>query len=198
LNLSKLWYWFWTTLGIGAIATLGTVAVLMALDNFFVLHLKVDGYLFNLFNTSVTGMMFGAFALMGFFSYLMVNYIALSIIRKPDLWKAIQIILTIIVLIDLVALPLYLLEHPKAWYWYMIVPILLVAASLYVARMKVKATNANAWVPTMFFMIVGTAIEVYPALKIDSFKEISFMLVPVFVCNAWQIMQLHKLVKRSA
>ena len=120
MNLRRLWYWMWTTTLLGLASTALVSAVLMGIDQFFSTRISVGGYAFNFFNIFVTGMTFGVFAMMGFFAYLMVNYIALSIFRKPTIWRGVQIILTIVALVDLVVLPVYLLDSHHEWYLYLI------------------------------------------------------------------------------
>jgi KinB signaling pathway activation protein len=169
----------------------------MLSDHAFISGLTPGGYIFNGVNMFGVGLMYSVFAQMGFFAYLMLNYIALSIFRRMELWKVLQVILTVIVLIDLVALPLIQFSHPKAWYIYATVPALLLVGAWVVGYFKVKATNASAWIPTLFFMIVVTSIEAVPAFKIDHVKDIVQMLIPLFACNAWQILKLHQLVRKA-
>ena len=186
----------WTTTVIGLVSTLVLTVTFMLADGFFSHDLTQGKIFFNLITTSQAGMTYGVFAMMGFFAYLMVNYIALSIFRKPTIWRGLQIVLTIVTLVDLVVLPVYLLESHHAWYWYLILPIVLFVATHLVAKQKARETNEAAYVPAMFFLIVITTIEAWPALKQDEFKAITWMIVPLFLCNAWQIMQLHKLLRR--
>lgn len=166
------------------------------MDQFFSTNISVGGYAFNFFNIFVTGMTFGVFAMMGFFAYLMVNYIALSIFRQPTIWRGVQIVLTIVTLVDLVVLPIYLLDKHHVWYLYLVLPIVLFAATHFVAKRKATETNQAAYVPAVFFLVVVTSIEAWPALKSDDFKSIVWMMIPLFLCNAWQILQLHKLLRR--
>lgn len=196
MNLRRLWYWMWTTTAIGLGSTLLLTASFMVADGFITHDVTWSKFFFNLITTSQAGMTYGVFAMMGFFAYLMVNYIALSIFRKPTIWRGLQIVLTIVTVVDLVVLPVYLLEKHHDWYWYLILPVALVVATHVVAKQKARETNEAAYVPAMFFLIVVTSIEAYPALKSDDFKSIAWMMVPLFLCNAWQIMQLHKLLRR--
>ena len=55
-------------------------------------------------------------------------------------------------------------------------------------------TNRNAFVPTLFFMFAVTVLEAVPALKLDIAASTIFMLAPLLVCNAWQILTLHKIL----
>ena len=55
-------------------------------------------------------------------------------------------------------------------------------------------TNRNAFIPTLFFMCAVSVLEAVPALKLDNAASSLFMLAPLFVCNAWQILILHKIL----
>jgi KinB signaling pathway activation protein len=186
----------WTTTVIGLVSTLVLTGIFMVADGFFTDNLTQGKFVFNLITTSQAGMTYGVFAMMGFFAYLMVNYIALSIFRQPTIWRGLQIVLTIVTLVDLAVLPVYLLKDHHAWYLYLILPVVLLTATHFVAKRKARETNQAAYVPAMFFLVVITTIEAWPALKQDEFKAIAWMIIPLFLCNAWQIMQLHKLLRR--
>jgi KinB signaling pathway activation protein len=47
-------------------------------------------------------------------------------------------------------------------------------------------------------MFVVTALEWIPALKETDVHSTLSMLVPLLFCNVWQVMQLHRLVKRES
>ena len=55
-------------------------------------------------------------------------------------------------------------------------------------------TNRNAFIPTLFFMCAVSVLEAVPALKLDNAASSLFMLAPLLVCNAWQILILHKVL----
>lgn len=71
--------------------------------------------------------------------------------------------------------------------------ILIVAVA--VAYFKAKATNVTAWVPTLFFMIAVTIVEMVGGLKINENNATIFIVVPLLACNAYQILILHKVLK---
>jgi KinB signaling pathway activation protein len=78
-------------------------------------------------------------------------------------------------------------------------PIIILLVSAGIAYWKVKLTNRTAFVPTLFFMSVVTILEAVPAFSLDETGSsyAIFMIVPLLVCNAWQIMQLHKIVETT-
>jgi KinB signaling pathway activation protein len=194
LTLRKWFYLFWTTLAIGIAASLLTGIYLMVVDPNFEAQ-SVGNVVVYFLNMIIIGATYSVFAQMGFFAYLTVNYIALYIIRRMEMWKIVQALLIIIVLVDLVVLRYILLDHDQSWVVFTITPIILLVAAWLVAWQKVKLTNKGAWIPTLFFMIVATTIEAVPGLKLLNAESTFFMMFPLFVCNAWQILKLHTLVK---
>lgn len=196
MNLRKWFYLFFTTMLVGMAAS-----VLVAIYLFFSDE--------NLQNTDVTflgfmfanagaGMMFSVLSQMGFFAYLTVNYIARYTIRRRPIWDTLQIIITLIVLVDLVVLPhLFLEPNSLGLAGFFILPLILLVLSVIVANWKSNLTNSSAFIPTVFFLIVATALEAVPALKENELETIIFMIVPLYCCNAWQILNLHRLVKKE-
>ena len=61
------------------------------------------------------------------------------------------------------------------------------------AWQKAKQTNKDAFVPALFFMIVITVIEWMPTLRVNEKSWLYLMLIPLLVCNAYQLLILHKL-----
>lgn len=152
---------------------------------------KLDDWLYNLFNFLVSGLTLGAFSHMGFFAYLILNYIALSIFKKPYLWIALQGFITVFVLVE-VAVNMYDTSFPSQTFW--VFPLVLVIASLLVAWRKVKETASSAWVPSLFFMIAVTVLEGMPAFREGDISSLVYMLLPLFACNSYQILKLHHIL----
>lgn len=84
-------------------------------------------------------------------------------------------------------------------YLFIIVPAVLVLGTLAVCFFKVKQTNPSAFIPTAFLMFTVTFIEAWPAMSDGNANTpgIIFMFVPLFVCNAYQIMMLHRVLKNK-
>ncbi len=192
MNLRKWMKLFGTTILIGALASIIT-GVCMQLNDPEYSNVSADGWLYNIFMMSLSGLTFGAFAHMGFFAYLMLNYIARSIFKSPYLWVALQGFLTLFVLAEIVYWTQGSKELPQNTYW--LLPLLLLAASLLVAWRKVYETSPGAWVPTLFFLIAITVVETVPSIQArEGISPLVFQIIPLFVCNAYQIMQLHKVL----
>src|SRR5699024_12091730 len=67
-----------------------------------------------------------------------------------------------------------------------------------VATIKVKQTKKTAFIPTMFLMIVVSALELSLVLRAGDVKFIILMLVAVLVANAYQILILHNVTAVDA
>ncbi|MBB6734987.1 KinB-signaling pathway activation protein [Cohnella zeiphila] len=190
MNLRKWMTLFGTTILIGGLCSLVTGVVMLLCDSSFRV-VKTEDWLFNIVMMALAGLSLGAFAHMGFFAYMMLNYIARSIIKRPYLWVALQGFIAAFVLVE-IAYWTYGSAFPDALFW--AAPLLLAVASIVVAWWKVKETTAGAWLPTLFFMIAVTTIEAVPGFRTEKWTSLLFTLVPLFVCNSFQIMRLHHIL----
>lgn len=190
MTLKKWFFLFWSTIAIGAaVSMVGGLIMLLTDQEFGFLGIKATG--FNLLMMFLAGATIGAFSHMGFFSYLTLNYIALSVFRKKYLWNALQGYTTLFA-VFLLGYLLYEGRTNNLFYW--MLPLGLLLFSLVAAWLKVKQTNKSAFIPTMFLMFVITAIEGYPALQGDNnVATVLFMLLPLFACNYYQNYQMAKL-----
>lgn len=180
---------FGVTILIGGVVSLITGVIMANASNFEIP--KADDWLYNATNMFFSGLTFGAFAHMGFFAYLTLNYIARSIFKKPYLWVAFQAFVTVFVLVE-AAVNLYDSSFPSSSFW--VLPLAITAASALVSWRKVKETTSGSWIPAMFFMIVVTVLEANPAFREGSITALIFMMLPLFLCNAYQILMLHRLL----
>jgi KinB signaling pathway activation protein len=166
LNLRKWMKLFGTTILIGAIVTVvGSVSIQLFNPDFR--NVEASGWFSYILMMALIGMTFGAFAHMGFFAYLMLNYIARSIFRRPYSWVAIQGFIALFVLAEIA-------------YW-----------------LKVGQTSSGAWIPTIFFLVAITSMESVPVFKTGDISSLLYQLIPLFICNAYQIMQLHRILGKS-
>jgi KinB signaling pathway activation protein len=187
---------FWTTLLIGTVAGLLTsVIIKFTVSDFDFLGISVGWYewLFMLFGAS----MIAVLSEMGFFAYLIIRYVGLSLFKgKLIYWNILQVVAIIIAMFDIVYLRYMGSENHKAdgWVQYIALPLIVLVVAIIVAQWKVKATNRSARIPTLFFMCVVTIMEAIPAFNLDEATYTIIMVVPLLACNAWQIMLLHRLV----
>lgn len=193
MTLRKWFHLFWTTLVLGMIVSLVIGLILQYSDKeFSVLGLSAVG--FNIVNMLLGGATISVLSQMGFFAYLIVRFIVAGIIRSKIIWDLIQLSIIIVVLFDLVYLRKTNFEGAGSILSYSILPAILLIISLAIAYWKVKMTNRNAFIPTLFFTCAVTVLEAVPALKLDNAASSLFMLAPLLVCNAWQILILHKIL----
>jgi KinB signaling pathway activation protein len=193
VTLRKWSFLFYTTLLIGALGAVisGTIIGQEKMDGGFA------NFGMGLIGSLIAGLMFSVISQMGFFAYLTLNYLALSVLRRKSLWLGIQVILIVLVFVDFVILrhDIFAKEEPILGFVWL--PFGLLAYAAVVAYFKVKATNASAWIPTMFFMFVVTILEWVPALQENNVKSMIMMIVPLLLCNTWQIMQLHRILQKK-
>jgi KinB signaling pathway activation protein len=195
LNLRNWIYLFWTTLLAGAVSAMLAGMYLQFTDQEF--HVPgASGVGFNLMMMAMGGLMFSIISQMGFFAYLTVNYIAMGIIRKKYWWNMLQLLIIMVVLFDAAYLRYIHFGENNTLLSYMGLPVLMLVAALIIAYWKVRMTNRSAWIPTIFFISVGTIVEAVPGLQQNNTASTVFMTVPLLACNAWQILMLHKLVGR--
>ncbi|MGG4147566.1 KinB-signaling pathway activation protein [Paenibacillus algorifonticola] len=195
VNIRKWFFLFWSCMAVGGLATAICGITMQWTDpEFGFMGLDASG--FNFAMMALVGLMFGAFSQMGFFAYLTLNYIALSVFRKSYLWNTLQGYSTVFAAF---ALGYLLFEQRTNNWFFWLLPLLLMVFSLAVSYVKVKQTKAVAFVPTAFLMFTVTFIEAYPALKGETnTAAIIFMIVPLFVCNAYQILMLPRILKSEA
>jgi KinB signaling pathway activation protein len=182
-----------STLGIGILASLvfGLVVQIsdpeLAVLDFYVI-------LFHIFS----GILYSVLSQLGFFAYMTLNYIALDMMRRKILWVYVQWFCVILSFAYLVGIRYFFFEeNNQGLLTYTILPVLLLAAAIAVALYKSKLTNSTAFTPTLFFMFVVTVLESVPALRQNASWSTLGMVIPLFACNAWQILNLHKYVKST-
>ncbi len=191
MTLRKWFFLFWSTMALGAVVCIVAGAIMLLTDQEFgFLGMEATG--FNVLMMGISGLMIGAFSQMGFFAYLTLNYIALSVFRRKYLWNALQGYTTLFAVFGL-GYVLYE-ERTNDWFFW-VLPLILFAASLAVSWLKVKQTNNSAFIPTMFLLFVVTFVEAWPALQgATNVAAIVFMMIPLFVCNAYQNIMMHRLL----
>jgi len=193
MNLKNWLRLFAQTAGIGIAASLVFGLAVQISDP----ELKVlDIYLilFHIFS----GILYSILSQLGFFAYMTLNYIALDMFRRKTAWFYVQWLCIVLAFGYLVGIrSIFFEENNQGWLAYAVLPILLLAASVAVGLMKTRLTNRTAFTPTLFFLFVVTSLESVPALRQNDALSTLGMVIPLFACNAWQILNLHKFVKRA-
>jgi len=192
LNLKKWFYLFTTTFLIG-----GVSATLMGiiLERGTLWNSGIANILIGLVWNFGLGATFSIVSQMGFFAYLTIHNVGVGIFKR--IWTYIQVLLIIITFVDLIYLrySVFGKEAGDSLWGYIIFPVLILLYSCLIAYFKVKQTNIRGAIPTVFVLFVVTVIEWIPALKQNNFSGMIYMLVPLLLCNTWQIMQLHRLTE---
>lgn len=192
MNLRKWSKLFCLTLGIGGIASLIIGLILTTGDykpsstaDFFL-------YLLILFGA---GMMVSVYSQLGFFAYLIVNYMGRGTFSIKT-WNYIQLALTILALLELMFFRIFM-DHSNTGFTDMLLSLIILTTALVTAYFKVKATNSNALIPTLFFMIALTIVETIGVLNIGENAATTFTVIPLLACNTYQILMLHRIVSRT-
>jgi KinB signaling pathway activation protein len=192
MPLKNMMFWFFSTLVLGLMASfvLGNGLELISGEKVFK----------NGTELALTGLTFASVSLLGFFAYLIFNWLGLGLFRLPQLFQGVQIVLTLIVLGNLLYLQMKQFSGSPIWIS-LVVPFEIVIVAVFVAWLKAKWTNPSAWIPTFFFMVCATVLEAVSAINPKG-TTIPFLLVfyTVFtlqICNAWQILQLHRWLRKN-
>lgn len=192
MPLKNMLYWFFSTLLLGLMVSfvLGNGLELITGE-------KLIG---NRTEMILTGLTFASVSLLGFFAYLIFNWLGMGLFRHLPLFQGVQLVLTLIVLGNLLYLQMKQLSQSPLWVSF-VIPFEVVLVAIFVAWLKAKWTNSSAWIPTFFFMVSATVLEAVSAINP---KGTSIPLLLVFytvltlqICNAWQILQLHKWLRKN-
>ncbi|BFH65415.1 KinB-signaling pathway activation protein [Paenibacillus azoreducens] len=188
-NWSKL---FFKTLLVGAIVSIITGFVL-PFSRESISFKDVSDVLFYMLILFGFGAMTSVYSQLGFFAYMILNYTATGVFSRK-VWQYIQLVLAVLALLEVMFFRSFVgREHSQTADILLGSGILIIA--IIVAYFKAKATNATAWVPTIFFMTAVTIVEMVGGLQINVNNATVFIVVPLLACNAYQILILHKLLK---
>lgn len=193
MTLRKWARLFMATLLVGAVGSL-IAGIVLQLSNGIELKGMVD-FLINLVLLLGTGVMVSVYSQMGFFGYLMINYMVGGMF-KTRTWEYIQIALTGLVVLELMFFRSFM-GGKEAGTSDIVLGIVLIVIALIVAYYKARMTNASAWIPTMFFMVAVTALETIGVLSIGVNQATAFIVVPLVACNAYQILVLHRILPKN-
>jgi KinB signaling pathway activation protein len=192
VTIRKWIYLFFTTLLIGGV--LGLVTGLIFNWN----EVIGGGFLNSLFGCLFLfglGCTYSVVSQMGFFAYLIVHRFGLGMFRSVSLWNAVQVLLIAFTLFDLIFFDfISLSENGESSLGYTVFPVALLFVGLLVAYLKAKKTNKFAFIPTLFFMVVVTTLELLLAKDVEDWTWLLPLIVILLACNAWQVLILHRLL----
>lgn len=199
MNSRKWVHLFLTTLLLGGCSTI-FIGFVLGWDEYGKFFEDFDGMeiLMVSFWFLGIGFIFSVISQMGFFAYLTVHRFGLGMFRSSKLWSSVQVFFIVFVLFDFVYLRSVLISSDSESVW----KDILVAAVLFgfgaiVAYIKSKETNRGAFIPALFFMVVVTIIEWVPALRINDTDWLYLMVIPLLICNTYQVLVLHRLVGKK-
>ncbi|MDA1871779.1 KinB signaling pathway activation protein KbaA [Bacillus thuringiensis] len=200
MNSRKWVRLFLTTLFLGGISTviIGFVLEWDRYDKFFQ-NFDVKEILAVSFWLMGVGFIFSVISQMGFFAYLTIHRFGLGMFRSSSLWNAVQLFFIAFVLFDFVYLRSVLIANGEISLGnnILVAGILFVFGAI-VAYVKSKETNKKAFVPALFFMVVVTILEWVPALRINDTDWLYLMVIPLLLCNAYQLLVLHRLIRKTS
>ncbi|HHB1769096.1 TPA: KinB signaling pathway activation protein KbaA [Bacillus cereus] len=200
MNSRKWVRLFFTTLFLGGISTV-IIGFVLEWDKYAKFFQNFDGkeILAVSFWLMGVGFIFSVISQMGFFAYLTIHRFGLGMFRSSSLWNIVQLFFIAFVLFDFVYLRSVLIADGEV----SLGNNILVAGVLFmfgaiVAYIKSKETNKKAFVPALFFMVVVTILEWVPALRINDTDWLYLMVIPLLLCNAYQLLILHRLIGKTS
>ncbi|MGG0125189.1 KinB signaling pathway activation protein KbaA [Bacillus paranthracis] len=200
MNSRKWVRLFFTTLFLGGVSTV-IIGFVLEWDKYskFFQNFDVKEILAVSFWLMGVGFIFSVISQMGFFAYLTIHRFGLGMFRSPSLWNIVQLFFIAFVLFDFVYLRSVLIANGEI----SLGNNILVAGVLFmfgaiVAYIKSKETNKKAFVPALFFMVVVTILEWVPALRINDTDWLYLMVIPLLLCNAYQLLILHRLIGKTS
>lgn len=200
MNSRKWVRLFFTTLFLGGISTV-IIGFVLEWDKYAKFFQNFDGkeILAVSFWLMGVGFIFSVISQMGFFAYLTIHRFGLGMFRSPSLWNTVQLFFIAFVLFDFVYLRSVLIANGEVSLGnnILVAGVLFVFGAI-VAYIKSKETNKKAFVPALFFMVVVTILEWVPALRINDTDWLYLMVIPLLLCNTYQLLILHRLIGKTS
>ncbi|WP_174615440.1 KinB-signaling pathway activation protein [Virgibacillus ihumii] len=141
------------------------------------------------------GLVFSVISQTGFFAYLFLNQLGLSLFRT--FWPTVQVLLIAFVVFDLIYFPYSASNGEVPLYLYILMSAGILGYGWIIAKLKARATNQRAFIPALFLMVVMTAIEWVPGLRTSGADYAWLMIIPLLACNTYQLLVLHKITNSS-
>lgn len=143
------------------------------------------------------GAIFATLSQMGYFAYLTVHRFGLGFFRS--LWNPVQVVVIAFVLFDLVYLRYNAFANEGESIWaYVLIALFLFLIGTVIAYLKAKQSNdRKTFIPALFFMVCATILEWVPVLRTNAQDWFYLMLIPLLVCNAYQLLSLPKYLEQS-
>lgn len=138
----------------------------------------------------------------GFFAYLTLHQVGVSVFKTLTLWNWVQLLLIAITIFDIVFFRFVPgVKDGQSWLFYMGLLIVLIFGAIATAIQKVKMTGKkHVLISAVFFMIVITTLEWTIALmgRDQNINEyVALLLFPLLAVNAYQLLVLPKYNAKS-
>lgn len=192
MSLRKWARLFWKTMLVGAVGAVIAGLILQFATGTIEFKGAVDMLIFPLILFGY-GALVSVYSQLGFFAYLTLNYMGVGVFKRKT-WQYVQIVLSVLALLELMFLRTFV-GGEKNLTWDLLLGIGILITAAIVTYFKVKVTNINALIPTMFFMLSVTILEIIGVLKIGVNNATVFIIIPLLACNAYQILTLHKVTQ---
>ncbi|CUB13617.1 hypothetical protein BN2127_JRS1_04959 [Bacillus cereus] len=200
MNSRKWVRLFFTTLFLGGVSTV-IIGFVLEWDKYVKFFQNSDGkeILAVSFWLMGVGFIFSVISQMGFFAYLTIHRFGIGMFRSSSLWNIVQLFFIAFVLFDFVYLRSVLIANGEVSLGnnILVAGVLFIFGAI-VAYIKSKETNKKAFVPALFFMVVVTILEWVPALRINDTDWLYLMVIPLLLCNAYQLLILHRLIGKTS
>lgn len=139
------------------------------------------------------GLVFSVVSQTGFFAYLFIHRYGQNFFRS--FWPTVQLLLIAFVAFDLIYFPYKASDGEIPLFVFILMTVFIIIVGLVVAQNKSKKTNRTAFIPTLFVMVVITALEWSLVLRAGDLDYMLLMLMPLLAANAYQILILHEVTK---
>lgn len=143
------------------------------------------------------GLLIATISQVVYFVYLFIHPLGVGIFRR--FWPYVQLLLIMYAMFDMFYLRFYQVGMDTGHMLnYMIIPVVILAAGLLVARYKVKITgDKNIFIPSLFFMVVMTSITMIPFIFVEDTSWIARSVYAIVVMNAFQLIMMPKYIEAS-
>nr|WP_144922897.1 KinB-signaling pathway activation protein [Paenibacillus bovis] len=200
MTIRNLIKFLFNSLMLGGLLT-GILGFVIRWDEFqpYFIDVKIGAILSTFIWLVGVGFIFAVVSQVGFFAYLFIHQFGLGLFRSKSLWNAVQIVLVIFVLFDLIYFRFTAFAgEDESILPYIGIAVFILAVALVTAYFKAKTTNRSTFVSALFFMVVVTILEWLPVLRPNDENWIYLMIFPLLACNAYQLLMLPKYNRLSA
>lgn len=138
----------------------------------------------------VVGLLVATISQLAYFIYLFINQLGIGIFGK--IWPHVQIVVTVFTIFDLVYFRFLRFGGTDQIISFIWLPIVVIIVAIITSNIKNKQSKKNLWIPSMFFMIVMTTVELIPFLRVEDTSWIYLTIFGLLLCNSYQLIMLPK------